>query len=280
VSSLEENEMRVMRSRKRKIGILFTLALGMMFIFAYWMGAFGLGARGALFVTYNFAGGIEVGSPVRLGGIKVGRVRDIQFAGANGEVLRLEIEIRKDVLPQLTEDAQIYVNLAGLIGERYLEVVPGTGKRIASKHTFRGVDPPRIDQIFSQGLGVFGDLRRFYQDNKGDIRGMLTTMNDLTKNLNRLFSSSNPEERQHISTILRNVSSITDDVRDTMTLVRRGATSKDWELVSSLLTKANTIHVNDIRRLMLEDGVKINLSSKKFVELKDDVNRDVKKEAK
>ena len=30
-------------------------------------------------VTYNFAGGIEVGSPVRVSGIKVGRVENIEF---------------------------------------------------------------------------------------------------------------------------------------------------------------------------------------------------------
>src|SRR4051812_3129902 len=31
------------------------------------------------YVTYNFAGGIEVGSPVRVSGIKVGKVEKIEF---------------------------------------------------------------------------------------------------------------------------------------------------------------------------------------------------------
>src|SRR5271154_2383218 len=31
------------------------------------------------YVTYNFAGGIEIGSPVRVSGIKVGKVEKIEF---------------------------------------------------------------------------------------------------------------------------------------------------------------------------------------------------------
>ena len=97
------------------------------------------------YVTYNFAGGIEVGSPVRVSGIKVGKVEKIDFfvpsdskivalkepgsdVDDNGKVmtpLRVKISIRKDAAFGVRKDSRFYINLAGIIGERYIEVTPG-----------------------------------------------------------------------------------------------------------------------------------------------------------
>src|SRR5580704_12356651 len=97
------------------------------------------------YVTYNFAGGIEVGSPVRVSGIKVGKVERIDFfmptdPGAvavkepgsddtdNSQVLsplRVKISVRKDAAAGVRKDSRFYINLAGIIGERYVEITPG-----------------------------------------------------------------------------------------------------------------------------------------------------------
>src|SRR5665213_3359418 len=94
------------------------------------------------YVTYNFAGGIEVGSPVRVSGIKVGRVEKIDFfvpideskvgikepGSPNDEnedkaiyPLRVKISVRKDAAVGVKKDSRFYINLAGIIGERYIE---------------------------------------------------------------------------------------------------------------------------------------------------------------
>ena len=144
-----------------------------------------------LYVTYNFAGGIEVGSPVRVSGIKVGKVEKIEFfvpqnpetaaikepgsaeeTGTEKAVapVKLKISVRSDAAPAVRTDSRFYINLAGIIGERYIEITPGkmsssilkTGDQVA------GIDPPRIDQIFSQSFELAGKISEIIEENKGD----------------------------------------------------------------------------------------------------------------
>ena len=46
------------------------------------------------YVTYNFAGGIEIGSPVRVSGIKVGKVEKIEFCSRRPKAHR-DLRTRK-----------------------------------------------------------------------------------------------------------------------------------------------------------------------------------------
>ncbi len=68
-------------SQEAKVGALVVSTLVLALLFAWIIGVKNPFSRSLEFyVTYNFAGGIEVGSPVRVGGIKVGRVERIDFS--------------------------------------------------------------------------------------------------------------------------------------------------------------------------------------------------------
>src|SRR3954466_6200393 len=88
------------------------------------------------YVTYNFAGGIEVGSPVRVSGIKAGKVEKIEFYAPTDPKavavqepgsdpldnekaitpLKVKVSVRKDAAYGIRKDSHFYVNLAGIIG--------------------------------------------------------------------------------------------------------------------------------------------------------------------
>ena len=58
-----------------KVGIMFITAAVMVVVFAFALGVFQpFSNSNEVKVAYNFAGGIEVGSPVRVMGIKVGKI--------------------------------------------------------------------------------------------------------------------------------------------------------------------------------------------------------------
>lgn len=267
---IEALERREIRKKQLLVGLLFSGALGLSLLFAYWMGAWGLGATRTLYVRYNFAGGIDRGSPVRLAGIKIGRVTSIDFDHADHSVLKLSLEINRDALRQVTNDSQFYINLAGLIGERYVEIVPGQGTPVEPQHSFQGIDPPRIDQLISQGYGIFGDLRSFFNENRSDLKEMFLTLNDLSKNLNKLMSSASPSQRKQVSVLLENFAAMSSDLRATVSTLRNGVSyiekngaAQSWDHVRNLVQRADSVSMQDLRKLMLEDGVKINFSSKK-----------------
>jgi phospholipid/cholesterol/gamma-HCH transport system substrate-binding protein len=276
---IEKLERQEIQKKQRLVAGLFLLAIALAMLFAYWMGAFGFGASRAFYVDYNFAGGLERGSTVRLAGIKVGRVSEIRFSSEKGVAppsdvdpqaiagpaqLRLKIEVSTDAFKQITTDTKFFINLAGLIGERYVEVVPGTGAPVERGHEFRGMDPPRIDQLLSQGYGIFGDLRSFFQENRGDLKEIFNTLNSLSKNLATVFGNVTPQQKRELSLLLSNLAVASGDLK-TMTknigsgleFLGTNGGREAWVNLKKLLEKGGAIHLNDLRRLMLEDGVRV-----------------------
>src|SRR6185437_12283399 len=67
-------------SNEAKVGAL-VLGTGLLAVAFAWTIGLGNPFKRTVdfYVTYNFAGGIEVGSPVRVSGIKVGKVEKIEF---------------------------------------------------------------------------------------------------------------------------------------------------------------------------------------------------------
>lgn len=279
---IEAAEHKALKRKQFAVGALFALALSLSVLFAYWMGALGLGASNKLHIVYDFAGGIQMGSPVRLAGIKVGRVSDIRFDKNNVGKIQVTLKIEKSAFEQITQDSKFYVNMAGLIGERYVEVVTGEGSRVKENETLEGINPPRIDQLFSQGYGIFGDVREFYQENKSDIKEMFNSLSDLSKSLNRLMGTSTPEQRKELRMMISNLSSMSTDLRTTMATVSQALRyiqehggSNTWDGIAESIAKVRSVERNDIRKLMLEDGVKVNFSSRKVVdEKKEKQNKD------
>jgi phospholipid/cholesterol/gamma-HCH transport system substrate-binding protein len=270
---IEAQERRELQKKQLLVGTLLSGSLLLACLFAYWMGVFSFGPSRDVVVTYNFAGGIERGSPVRLAGIRVGRVSDVRFTGEPDGQLELVLSVDKQAFRSMTDDTRFFINLAGLIGERYVEVVPGKGSPLKGGARLRGEDPPRVDQLLSQGYGIFGDLRGFFDENKGDLKQMLQSLSELTKNLNTLVANASPEQRRQLTNILRNFSDLSLDLKQATAAINKGlghieanGAERAYKDLNELLRKVNRLDVNDFRRLMLEDGIKVNFSSKKIEE--------------
>jgi len=72
-------------------------------------------------------GGLEVGSDVRISGVKVGTVTDRQLDTASFEAVVL-FTVRSDL--QLPADTQAAVTSEGLLGNKYLRLIPGSAKDV------------------------------------------------------------------------------------------------------------------------------------------------------
>ena len=77
-------------------------------------------------VSFTFASGINEGAAVRVAGIEAGEVNDIELSydqdKGRAEIM-LSVWIDEDV--QIPCDSRAYVNILGLIGDTYLEIIPG-----------------------------------------------------------------------------------------------------------------------------------------------------------
>jgi phospholipid/cholesterol/gamma-HCH transport system substrate-binding protein len=112
-------------SAELKVGLLVVLALGALAWLSVKSGSFGLGAGNApmreLTSIFNDVKGITEGSKVKMAGVEVGKVDAVQLQ-SNGTAV-LKFGVRRNVALPADVTAQIATN--GLIGERFVALVPG-----------------------------------------------------------------------------------------------------------------------------------------------------------
>lgn len=85
-------------------------------------------------VVAELAGGISHGSIVRYAGVEVGKVDDVKLLpNKEDNTNRVEIIIWLPEYIKIEEDARANIHTLGLLGEKYLDIMPGTsGRRILS----------------------------------------------------------------------------------------------------------------------------------------------------
>lgn len=109
-------------------------------------------------VGFTFASGIATGAPVRVAGIDVGEVKDIDLSyDKNKGKAKVTLTVWLDKSIKIPRDSQAYVNILGLLGETYLEIIPGQDYAHLLKEgdMLRGHDPLTTETLMEvvQKLG-------------------------------------------------------------------------------------------------------------------------------
>lgn len=268
MNSNDQQGERIMSSEK-KVGALFLAALAASIGFAWFLGAFEVfSPTQTLRVGYNFAGGIEAGSPVRVMGVKVGSVRSIDFTPEvkleTGEEVKLTltVSIHKRAWETIRRDSKFYINLAGVIGEKFLEITPGSLDSEALKpgDYVRGEDPPRIDQLISQSYGVAGKIIEMLDKNEGNVTDTLGKLNLLVSNLNKtLVLLEKTTQNKEVTRMLSNVAQITDDILIATSKLRGEDAQKTMTLIHDLIWRLEKLDDKAIEKFFQKEGIKAKL---------------------
>ena len=68
---------------------------------------------------------LKVGAPVRMNGVDIGNVRQIAIAQDTPKV-EITFSVNRDVAAHIREDATVTIRPMGLLGDKFLEILPGT----------------------------------------------------------------------------------------------------------------------------------------------------------
>lgn len=104
-------------------GVL-ALAIGFL-VYAGQTTGFGAGASSDsynLTASFRSAEGVSVGTDVRLAGVKVGTVSDLNL---NEQTFRAEAELTLDRAIVLPDDTAALISSEGLLGGNFVELIPG-----------------------------------------------------------------------------------------------------------------------------------------------------------
>jgi phospholipid/cholesterol/gamma-HCH transport system substrate-binding protein len=252
-----------------KVGLLFLSAIGLVAVFAFYLGVLNpFSNNHELTVGYNFAGGIEVGSPVRVMGIKVGKVKEISFEPSNkmpsGEEVKLlvRIAIEKKAWKTIRKDSQYFINLAGVIGEKFIEITPGAADKeeVQPDSIVRGEDPPRIDQLISQSYGLAGKILELVEGNKVSVADTINMMNNLVTNLNSLLKQiDKTATKKDVGQIVQNLVVITSDMAYFSQQMRGQDGEKTIKLMKELVWRLDALDAKAIRKFLQEEGIKAKM---------------------
>jgi phospholipid/cholesterol/gamma-HCH transport system substrate-binding protein len=143
--------MFIRSSFELKVGIFIFIGIVILSVIIFSIGNFYTIKRGyTLNVIYSFANGINVGAPVRYAGVEVGEVQDINVyfdEKENKPMVKLLVWVSHNTW--VHEDAKAIINTLGLLGEKYLEIIPGTkeAKLLKNGEVLRGYDPVSTEEL-------------------------------------------------------------------------------------------------------------------------------------
>lgn len=113
-------------------------------------------------VRFGFVDGIQASAPIRYAGVDVGKLENIKFY-YSVEKKKTEVELtgwlKKEV--RVEKDAQAYVNTLGVVGEKYLEILPGTKEAgfLEDGGVITGNDSVPMEKITQRAYQIAEDLK-------------------------------------------------------------------------------------------------------------------------
>jgi phospholipid/cholesterol/gamma-HCH transport system substrate-binding protein len=147
------------RAMEVKVGVLILVALGLLAGFVVVMGGVSFQPTFTVSVDFDNPGGLKVGAPVRIAGVKVGRVSSLEFRGKQAApgarptaLIRVVASIEDQYRDAVYDDSRWFVTTQGVLGEFYLAIDPGTPGHAVLEDgaVVRGVSPPRLDLLLSE----------------------------------------------------------------------------------------------------------------------------------
>lgn len=108
-----------------KVGIFVFLGLAVLMLMVVRAGDFYLKPGYNVRFIFNFISGIEKGSPVALAGVPIGEVTAIKIIRNEAGETQAEVSARIKQGAVIEEGSKPRVSALGMLGEKYIEVIPG-----------------------------------------------------------------------------------------------------------------------------------------------------------
>jgi phospholipid/cholesterol/gamma-HCH transport system substrate-binding protein len=216
------------RSIEVKVGILILVAVGLLAAFILVMGGINFQPTYTLYVDFDNPGGLQSGAPVKIAGVKVGKIDEIQFRGGKinettgqrDPLVRVQIEVEKRYQDTIYENGVFYVTTQGVLGEQFLAIEPGSSDRaiLPEKAVVRGLDPPRLDMLLAEGYELLHSTVSAMRENRAEIGEAFDGLRLTLKGTGQFFEAN----QDRLDRIAQNVEQASADGSDLV----RGAKEK------------------------------------------------------
>lgn len=181
-----------------RVGLFVFIGISFLFIMALWLGGLRLGTEGGydIFVSFPSAAGIDEDAFVAIAGVQVGRVAEIRLVDNKA---RLTLTIRRGV--RVGSDFTAVMKTSGLLGEKYVELVPGApdarvlndGEELVRVGVYTDIDRliSVLEDVAVDVKAVTGALKSVLTEEGGERLGnILANIEELTDGINRIIKTN------------------------------------------------------------------------------------------
>jgi phospholipid/cholesterol/gamma-HCH transport system substrate-binding protein len=215
-----------------KVGVMVVGALLLLGGFIVVLGNVSFAKGYRFFVDFSFSGNIAAGAPVKISGIKVGKVEEVQFLGGKIDPqtkrrvqVRLNVWVEDRVRDAIRQDADFYINTQGVLGEQYLEVVPGSFDQppLPENSIVKGTDPPRTDLIIARLYEFLESITNLLRDDKDLIVDFLKSGTNVVRTVDKLLT----DNRTQIANLIADLDKFSEETTALIKTVRAGVGRPD-----------------------------------------------------
>jgi phospholipid/cholesterol/gamma-HCH transport system substrate-binding protein len=186
-----------------KVGVVVVVAVVMFLVALVFVGGVNLlREKKAEYTTYfKFAGGLEPGSLVRYGGLKVGTVGSATLDRADSTRIKVILLINPGTPIKTNSVARI--SSLGFLGENYVEVSPGTRNAplLPKGSVIPAMEIVQLSDVFNNVNNITVNATKLVNDLDEQVLVLAKNSNELIKNLNDVVS---PENKEHFTSIMAN----------------------------------------------------------------------------
>lgn len=213
------------KSIEVKVGVLILVSLGILAAFVLVMGGLSFEKTYTVYVDFDNPGGLQSGAPVRVAGVKCGKVAELQFMGGKIDpktnrrtLVRAKLAIEQRVKDSIHEDADFYVTTQGVLGEQFLAIDPGSPQKpvLADNTIVKGIDPPRLDLFLAKAYELLDTTINGIRNNRELISDIAQNTAGLLKGLNTVLT----DNRERINRIIQNLEALSVEANTLTTHAR------------------------------------------------------------
>ncbi|MBF0387620.1 MAG: MCE family protein [Candidatus Omnitrophica bacterium] len=144
-----------------KVGAFVVLALVCLLGFVFAVSDFSFFEKGENYTAeFTYANGLKKGAPVRLAGVDAGHVKEL-LVFYNTTKLRTKVRVGLWLTRgmRIPADSKVMINQLGLLGEKYVEILPGSAQAFLPLGAeLQGEDPVAMESIMAMVGSIAGKL--------------------------------------------------------------------------------------------------------------------------
>jgi len=183
-----------------RVGVFMTLGLSVLAFAVIMLGSKGglFAAKSELYVYFGDINGLVVGAPVRLAGLDVGRVSDIEFADdLQKREARVELMVQDRFLPRMRRDSRAFIDSKGLLGDKLVNITIGSV-----------TEPPLKD-----GDTIAARKGTSFEELAGKMEQAVASITNVTDQAGAVLAGiATPQARQDMQRILHSTAALIEGV--------------------------------------------------------------------